>query len=270
MAKDVCALAIGGLDPGGGAGIAADLRAFARAGVFGCASLAVLTVQSTAGLRAARPLASRAVVAQAREVLAHQRVRAIKTGALGSAANVRAVAALAEDHPDVPLIVDPVMIPTRGSSRLLASTALTAMRALLAHATLVTANVPEAEALTGARIVTADDARDAAHSLCALGARAALVKAGHLRTPRAADVLAMAGATHVLDAPRLRLPPTHGGGCVLASLIAGRLARASLPSSRPSVDPRALLAAVRWAKRTHARALASAHDVGGPMRVLVP
>src|SRR6185437_11950870 len=78
-----CALAIGGLDPGGGAGIAADLRAFAAAGAFGCAAAAVLTVQSTAGLRAVRAVPAREVTAQAAEVMRHQRVRAVKVGALG-------------------------------------------------------------------------------------------------------------------------------------------------------------------------------------------
>ena len=91
-----CALAIGGLDPGGGAGLAADLRAFAAAGAFGCAVAAVLTVQSTAGLRAVMPLPAQDVTAQAVEVLRHQRVRAVKVGALGTAANVRAVARLLE------------------------------------------------------------------------------------------------------------------------------------------------------------------------------
>src|SRR5689334_8599742 len=103
MPTRTCALTIGGLDPGGGAGVVADLRAFAAAGVFGCAAVAVLTAQSTAGLRAAWPVRARQVVAQAEAVLARQRVRAVKTGALGSAANVRAVARLLAAHPGVPL-----------------------------------------------------------------------------------------------------------------------------------------------------------------------
>src|SRR5215472_11976678 len=89
-----CALAIGGLDPGGGAGVIADVRAFAAAGAFGCAAVAILTVQSTAGLRSVRPVAPRDLEEQAAEVLRHQRVRAVKVGALGTAANVRAVAKL--------------------------------------------------------------------------------------------------------------------------------------------------------------------------------
>src|ERR1700744_4496352 len=98
------ALSIAGLDPSGGAGLAADLRAFGAAGVWGAAVCAVLTVQSTRGVRAVRPVPAALVLEQAREVLADARVRAFKTGALGSGANVRAVAALLSEPPDVPSV----------------------------------------------------------------------------------------------------------------------------------------------------------------------
>ncbi len=187
-----CALAIGGLDPGGGAGLAADLRAFAAAGAFGCAAVAVVTVQSTAGLVAARPVAAREVVAQAAEVLRHQRVRAVKLGALGSEANVRAVARLLARHARVPVVVDTPMLPTRGTGRLLARRALAAVREeLLPRATLVTVNAAEAHALAGEPVRTVGEAHDAARALVRAGARAALVKGGHLGGPSAIDVLAL-------------------------------------------------------------------------------
>ena len=124
-----CALAIGGLDPGGGAGIAADLRAFAAAGAFGCAAAAVLTVQSTGGLRSVRSVPARELSAQVNEVMRHQRVRAVKVGALGGRENVRAVAKLLGRHADVPVVVDTPMLPTRGKGRLLAAGALAAVKA---------------------------------------------------------------------------------------------------------------------------------------------
>src|SRR5579872_6518423 len=144
-----CALAIGGLDPGGGAGIAADLRAFDAAGAFGCAVASVVTVQSTAGLRSVHPVEARLVTAQAREVLLHQDVRAAKVGALGSAANVRAVARLfaRPEAARIPLVVDTPMRATRArqaGARLIADAALEALRRdLLPRATLVTVNLPE-------------------------------------------------------------------------------------------------------------------------------
>ena len=270
-----CALAIGGNDPGGGAGIAADLRAFAAAGAFGCAAVAVLTVQSTAGLRSARAVDARELGLQVREVVRHQRVGAVKTGALGSPANVRVVGAWAERCPRVPLVVDPVMLPTRGraGARLLARDALHLLRVeLLARATLVTANAPEAAAIVGREVRTVAEAREAAVAICALGARAALVKGGHLDGRDAIDGLAFAGPHGRIverSAKRLRLGPGNGGGCTLASLIAGRLALANLPARGPAFEA-AILRAVRWAKRRHHTALARAIDVGGPMGVLVP
>jgi hydroxymethylpyrimidine/phosphomethylpyrimidine kinase len=270
-----CALAIGGLDPGGGAGIAADLRAFAAAGVFGCAAIAVVTVQSTDGLRSVRALAPREVVAQAGEVLRHQAVRAVKVGALGSEANVRAVARLLGRVPDARVVVDTPMRPTRGKARLLAERAVAALRGeLLPRATLVTVNADEAGALVGEPVRTVGEAHDAARALLATGARAVLVKGGHVGPPHGAsaiDVLALGDEVVELRARRLTVGAVHGTGCTLASLIAGRLAaRAPRGARAPSpVDAEELVAAIRWAKRVHHAALARAADVGGRMRVLL-
>jgi hydroxymethylpyrimidine/phosphomethylpyrimidine kinase len=262
-----CALAIGGLDPGGGAGIAADLRAFAAAGAFGCAAVAVLTVQSTAGLRSVHPVAPREVTAAALEVMRNQRVRAVKIGALGGRANVRAVARLLSlpEHQDIPAIVDTPIAPTRGSARLLAAGALDALRdTLLPRATLVTANLDEVHALLGERVRTVGEAHDAARALVALGARAALVKGGHMQGAYAIDVLAVEGEVIEFRARRLAIAPVHGTGCTFASLIAGRLA-----TRAAQVDRDTLVAAVRWAKRVHHAALARSIDVGKGLRVLV-
>jgi hydroxymethylpyrimidine/phosphomethylpyrimidine kinase len=261
-----CALAVGGLDPGGGAGIAADLRAFAAVGVFGCAALALVTVQSTDGLESSTALPSRLVMQQVREVTRVQRVRAVKIGALGSSANVRAVARWLSASATVPIVLDPVMAPTRGASRLLAERAIAAMREeLLPCATLVTANAPEAALLTGKRVTTVAEARRAAARLVAMGAKAALVKGGHLDERDAIDVLFVGGRTIELRSRRLELLPTHGGGCVLASLIAGLLARQRGGNAGEGIEK-----AVRRARRLHQRALREALDVGGAMRVLVP
>jgi len=266
LAPMPCVLAIGGLDPGGGAGLAADLRAFAAAGAFGCAAIAVLTVQSTAGLRAARALPARDVVAQAAEVLRHQRVRAVKVGALGSDANVRAVARLLAKHPGVPLVLDTPMTATRGAARLLAARAIAALRdELVPLATLVTVNADEAAVLAGEPVRTVGEAHDAALAIARLGAAAVLVKGGHLSGASATDVLVVDGEVTELRARRIAAPAVHGTGCTLASLVAGRLAR----RATARVESATLVDAVRWAKRVHHAALVRAADVGGAMRVLV-
>jgi len=264
--RSACALAVGGLDPGGGAGVLADVRSFVAAGVFGCAAVALVTVQSTDGLVAHRALDARLVVEQIEEVVRAQRVRAIKVGALGSLANVRALAAWLGRYPRLPVVLDPVMVPTRGRKPLLASRALSAMRdALLPRATLITANAPEAAALTGLAVTNVAGATIAARALVAQGARAALVKGGHLVEERdVVDVLATRGGVLALRGKRLAVSPIHGGGCVLASLIAGRLAWMNARGTAGEVE-----AAVRWARRMHRRALANPVDVGGAMRVVV-
>jgi len=251
-----CVLALGGLDPGGGAGILADVRAIERAGAFACAVATVLTVQSTRGLERVVSVDTRTWTEQARVVLRDQRVRAIKTGALGSATNVRAVVKLAGK---IPLVVDPVMLPTKGRARLLDEDALTAMRReLVPRAALVTANIAEAEALTGVKIDSVFDAYIAGRALVNAGARAALVKGGHLEGPRAEDVLVTRKNAVTLSSKRIRTKKKlHGAGCTLASLIAGRVALGD-----------DVIAAVRFAKRVHHAAIARAVDVGGTMFVL--
>lgn len=256
-----CVLAIGGLDPGGGAGILADARAITRAGPFACAAVAVLTIQSTSGARSVTPVGTRELIAACNEVLRHEHVRAIKIGALGSEANAKGIGDLLAIHRDLPSVVDTVMLPSRGRARLLEERGVAVLRdRILRRATLVTANAPEAEVLTGKRVTRLEEARDAALALLALGPKAVLLKGGHLTGKDAIDLLAV-GPDEVLPlrAPRLRLSsPVHGGGCTLASLIAGKLAL--------ETD---LTAAVRWAKKVHHTALRNPVDVGGEMRVLV-
>lgn len=257
-----CALSIAGLDPGGGAGIAADLRAFREAGAFGCAALALTTVQSTRGLQRVAPLPAELVVAQAREVIEHQRVRAIKLGALGSRSNVAAIARLLAEpaHAALPVVVDPVMVASRGASSLLDAAALGTMRTrLLPRATLLTANTDEAAALLERSVSTLAEARTAARALCDLGAAAAMVKGGHLHGAEAIDVVAFAdGSSLELRSPRLPIRARlHGGGCTLASLIAGRLATG-----------RSLRQSLPWAKKRLQSALEHLASVGGPLGVI--
>jgi hydroxymethylpyrimidine/phosphomethylpyrimidine kinase len=269
-----CVLAIGGVDPGGGAGLAADVRAVAAAGAFASPVVATVTVQSTSGLVSQEPVRASLVLAQSNCVLEHQRVRAIKTGALGDEANVRTVARIAHAHRAIPLVVDPVRVASRAASAAARSVALVdrsgfaaIARDLVPLATIVTANTDEAAALTGIAIRRLDDARRAARAIVELGARAALVKGGHLADrAHAIDILVVGDRTITLSASRLRLAPFHGGGCLLASLIAARLALFAL-SAR--IDDAAIVAAVRWSKRRHRRALEHAiRDVGGALRVI--
>jgi hydroxymethylpyrimidine/phosphomethylpyrimidine kinase len=260
------ALTIGGLDPSGGAGIAADLRAFAEAGVWGCAVCAALTVQSTRGVRAVEAIATSTVRAQARELLSDIRVRAIKTGALGSAANARAIARLLARPAAAPAIVDPVMLPTRriGRNARLYGGSILAMRELACAATLVTPNFDEAGALLG-ELVTEKTAADAARELVRRGSAAVLVKGGHGRGREAVDWLAT--PRRVVRLAHRRRPglDVHGTGCVLASLIAGRLV--ALGAGR-LVDDATLVEVVTWSRARLDAALARPLLLGQGLPVL--
>jgi hydroxymethylpyrimidine/phosphomethylpyrimidine kinase len=217
------ALTIAGSDPSGGAGIQADLKTFHQFGVYGEAVVTLLTVQNTRRVERVEYLPPDFVLAQLYAVLEDIPPGAAKTGALGDRRIVEAVAQAAAEF-DFPLVVDPVMISKHGAP-LIAPEARQALRdRLLPHAYLVTPNLHEAAALTGLEVTDLDTMRRAARLLCDMGARAALVKGGHL-AESAIDVLFCDGAWHEFSAPRVATPHTHGTGCTYSAAIAAGLAR---------------------------------------------
>jgi len=247
------ALTIAGSDSGGGAGIQADLKSFHRHGVYGTSAITLVTAQNTLGVTRVDVLPAALVAAQIDAVATDLRPAATKTGALGSAANVEAVAAAAARHDLRPLVVDPVMIAKSGDP-LLADDAIDALRRLLLpRATLATPNLPEAAALLGgAELASAADIEAAARAIAALGPKAVLIKGGHGEGPEAADLLLADGACTWLRSPRVATRHTHGTGCTYAAAITARLAHGDdLPT------------AVRTAKEWLARAIATAPKLGG-------
>ncbi|MCS6953586.1 MAG: bifunctional hydroxymethylpyrimidine kinase/phosphomethylpyrimidine kinase [Bryobacterales bacterium] len=217
------ALTIAGSDPSGGAGIQADLKTFHQFGVYGEAVITLLTVQNTVRVEQVQCLSPEFVRAQLRAVLEDIPAQAAKTGALGSRPIVEAVAEAAAEF-DFPLVVDPVMISKHGAP-LMAPEAQEALRdQLLPRAFLVTPNLHEAAALTGLEVRDLPSMRRAAQRLCEMGARAALVKGGHL-PEGATDVLFSEGQCYEFPAPHLDTRHTHGTGCTYSAAIAAGLAR---------------------------------------------
>ena len=245
------ALAIAGSDSGGGAGIQADLKTFQRFDVHGTSVPTLVTAQNTLGVRAVDLLAPELVVAQIAAVAEDFEVRAAKTGALGSAEIIEAVAAAVEQHTLPNLVVDPVMISKHGDP-LLAPGAVDVLKArLLPKASLVTPNLHEAAALLGRAVGSEAEMRDAARAVCDLGAAAALVKGGHLAGGEAVDLLYDGSEFVRLAAPRIETPHTHGTGCTYSAAIAALLARGET-----------LVNAVREAKEFISRAIAGAPGIG--------
>jgi hydroxymethylpyrimidine/phosphomethylpyrimidine kinase len=216
------ALTIAGSDPSGGAGIQADLKTFHQFGVYGEAAITLLTVQNSVGVSRVEVMPPDLVLEQIAAVLADIPPGAAKTGALGSVEVVRAVARAAAGFA-FPLVVDPVMIGKHGAP-LLPQTAIDVIRReLLPRAALVTPNVPEAEALTGLTIRTLDDMRHAACLIHAMGAKAVLIKGGHLESD-ATDILFDGSQWRDFPAPRIATRHTHGTGCTYSAAITAGLA----------------------------------------------
>jgi hydroxymethylpyrimidine/phosphomethylpyrimidine kinase len=216
------ALTIGGSDPSGGAGIQADLKTFHQFGVYGEAVITLLTVQNTVRVERVDCIPAELVLAQLTAVLEDIPPQAAKTGALGNREIVEAVAEAAA-HFAFPLVVDPVMISKHGQP-LISPDAVAAVRELLLpRAALICPNLPEAEELTGTPVRTVDDMRATAQRLCEMGAKAALVKGGHL-AGSAVDVLFDGQNWREFTAPHIDTPHTHGTGCTYAAGIAAALA----------------------------------------------
>ena len=215
-------LTIAGSDSGGGAGIQADLKTLLALGVHGMTAVTAVTAQNTLGVQGVWPLPPEAVLAQIASVTADLGVDAVKTGMLGSAATVAAVAQ-ALTPLTVPVVVDPVGVSTSGD-RLLDTDAVGVVRELLLPlATVLTPNLAEVELLCGMRVTREHELRRAADALLALGPRWVLVKGGHL-SGDAVDLLTDGDVELVLRASRVPGRGTHGTGCTLASAIAARLA----------------------------------------------
>lgn len=222
-------LIIAGSDSGGGAGIQADIKTVTMLGGYAATAITAVTVQNTLGVTGVHPIPLQVVEAQARAVLDDIGADAIKTGMLGDTGMVETVARIL-DSSRAPAVIDPVMV-AKGGSTLLAPEAVEAVRALMIpRAALLTPNAPEAQALTGLAVETLDDQRRVGEALLALGARAVLMKGGHVPGETVTDLLLTTDGETTFEGERLHTRHTHGTGCTLASACATGLAQ-GLPLS---------------------------------------
>ncbi|WP_230843879.1 bifunctional hydroxymethylpyrimidine kinase/phosphomethylpyrimidine kinase [Propionibacterium freudenreichii] len=257
------ALTIAGSDSSGGAGIQADLKSFSALGAYGMSVIVALTAQNTTGVTGVLATPPEFVTAQLDAVTSDIRLDAVKVGMLASAELATTVrdglAALRAATPDLPIVVDPVMVATSGA-HLLPDDAVEALRGVLRHASLITPNLPEAAVLLDEPQANGvDEMIGQATRLLELGPERVLVKGGHGHGAESVDVLASADDVQVLHAPRIDTVNTHGTGCSLSSAIA------ALRPQRDSWD-----AAVRDAKDWLSGAIAHADALdigagGGPV-----
>jgi hydroxymethylpyrimidine/phosphomethylpyrimidine kinase len=214
-------LIIAGSDSGGGAGIQADIKTVTVLGAYAATAVTALTVQNTLGVSAVHLAPPEIVAGQIKAVLQDIGADAVKLGMLGNGEIAKTVADMLERAAwNIPVVLDPVMIAKGGASLLDADAIGIIKTRLLPVAALTTPNAPEAEHLTGVRVRSEDDLAAAGMALIAMGARAALVKGGHLEDETVADVLVADGKVHIFRDARIPSRSTHGTGCTLASAIA--------------------------------------------------
>ncbi len=251
------ALTIAGSDSGGGAGIQADLKTFAALGVYGMSAITAITAQNTLGVTRVQALPPVMVKAQIDAIMSDIGADAVKTGMLANAAIVRVVAAKIREHRFERVVVDPVMVAASGARLLVEEAVETYKRELFPLATVVTPNVPEAEALAGMTVRSAADQKEAARVLKGLGPRYVIVKGGHLTGRDSVDLLFDGRKFTEFRAARIATRSNHGTGCTFASAVAASLAHGR--SIEDSVDT---------AKRYVTEAIRTAFPVGhghGPL-----
>ncbi len=220
------AMSIAGSDSGGGAGIQADLKTFSALGVYGTTTITALTAQNTQAVNGVVEVSPEFVINQLETVLEDIQVNAIKVGMLSSAPIIEAVASVLQQHPAIPVVLDPVMMAKSGDSLLDQDAHQALIDLLCPLACLLTPNVPEAALLTNTEPATCESQRVAqAELLSTFGSHAVLMKGGHLAGEQCEDMLVCNGALTRFTHPRIDTANTHGTGCTLSSAIAAFLAR---------------------------------------------
>jgi hydroxymethylpyrimidine/phosphomethylpyrimidine kinase len=250
-------LSIAGSDSGGGAGIQADLKAFARCRVHGMTAITALTAQNTVGVQSVAPVAPEMIVAQVEAVASDIGVDAVKVGMLADEATIDAVVEALGLVGDAPVVVDPVMVAQSGATLLDPNAKAALIERILPLATVVTPNLPEARALSG--LAGGATQEELGSAILALGPSAAVVTGGH--SEDGADVLTDAGGSLRIEGPRYPGGASHGSGCTHSSALAAFLARGE-----------ELADAARWAKEVAAEAVGNGlRGIGrgaGPVDVL--
>ena len=217
-------LTIAGSDSSGGAGIQADLKTFAAHGTFGMSVITAVTAQNTCGVTKVQNIDCDVVKAQIEAVFDDIRVDAVKIGMVSQPEIIETIASCLRHYQPKIIVVDPVMISKSGYPLLAPEACSTLIKELLPLATLLTPNLPEAEAITGLHVTKKEEMRPVAEKIIALGAKAVLVKGGHLNDT--ADDLLFDGLEETwFPGKRIATKNTHGTGCTLSSSLAANLAK---------------------------------------------
>ena len=245
-AKLPIVLTIAGYDPSSGAGITADIKTIAAHGCYGVSCITAMTVQSTRGVRRVEPVPGK-IIAETLEELAHDvKIAAVKIGMLGSAEAARAVAQFLRRYKPRLVVLDPIVKASSGAELISPQGLKILKQELLAAATVITPNIDEAAALTGAQISGAEDMALAADRLHEMGARAVVITGGHFASP--VDLVSeRKGRSILLRGTKVRTRSTHGTGCAFSAALACNLARGKTVESAAKAAKRFVESALRKA-----------------------
>ena len=218
-------LVVAGSDSGGGAGIQADIKTITMLGGYASTAITALTVQNTQGVSGVVPAPIAAVTGQMTAILSDIGADAIKTGMLGDKQLIESIAqTFADFAPNLLKIIDPVMVATSGD-KLLPSNAIDTLKELLIRDSIITPNAPEASLLCGKDVYDINGQRRAAEYLLEAGAKAAIIKGGHVEGEKIIDLIATPEGEIFCEQERIKSASTHGTGCTLASAIATGIAQ---------------------------------------------
>ena len=218
------ALSVAGSDSGGGAGIQADLAAFRYFGVFGTTVITAVTAQNPKAVSAVEAISPDTVTAQLHAVLSEIDVTAAKTGMLFSAETIAAVASVFRRYPEIPLVVDPVMVATSGA-KLLEDGAIRALtHSLLPLAAIITPNLPEARIVTGRALTDVSEIQRAARELARRYDAVVMIKGGHSAQNPGCDVVSDSDTVWELSSDGIQAQTTHGTGCSLSAAVTAAMA----------------------------------------------
>lgn len=218
-------LTIAGSDSGGGAGIQADLKTFSALGCFGTTAITALTAQNTQGVRSIHGVPASMLKDQIDAVIEDIGVHAVKIGMLHAPDIVMTVAEAIDRHALPHVVLDPVMVATSGAVLIDSPAVNVLVHELFGRAQVITPNLDEASMLVGRKLRSESDMEAAAQEMLSKGARAVLLKGGHLVGDQVSDLLlTQDGLKHWMRAPRIATANTHGTGCTLSSAIAAHLA----------------------------------------------
>ncbi len=218
-------LIIAGSDPSGGAGIQADIKTVTALGGYATTAITAITVQNTLGVTAVHPVAADVITAQIKAIMDDIGADAIKVGMIGNVETADVIVATATAYPDIPFVLDPVLVATSGDALADDGVALIIKEKLAPLCAVITPNTEEATALTGIPVTDREAKVAAGDALVALGAHAALVKGGHLSGDTVEDALITSDGARIFSNPRIGTTSTHGTGCTLAAAIATGLAQ---------------------------------------------